>query len=206
MHAVGPCEASPGLLAGCCGPTRVSWQWPSIRIAGQYYVGPRGSSAWQPAMLLMGQCKKNVLNIAAYNWPMREHVQHFVMGLYEYMHLLQRLGPRCFFRGIQLYCTWVLPTTMTMYATWAHERALVKSDRTQGAPTRRSTQWEGPVRTWKNAAACRELTSGDRRWCRGRICQDMERNRPCKGHSHAHRDGFVGAPDPSQARYSGVCE
>ena len=61
----------------------------------------------------------NVLNVTAYNWPVREHVQNFVMGPYGYMHLLQRLGPRCFFRGIRLYCRWVLPTTMTMYATWA---------------------------------------------------------------------------------------
>ena len=66
----------------------------------------------------------NVLNVTAYNWPMREHVQNFVMGPYRYMHLLQRLGPRCFFRGIRLYCGWVLPTTMTMYATWALRRAL----------------------------------------------------------------------------------
>ena len=123
-------KASPGLLAGCCGPTRVSWQRPSIRIAGQYYAGPRGSSAWQPIMLLMGQCKKNVLNIAAYNWPMREHVQHFVMGLYEYMRLLQRLGPRCFFRGIRLYCTWVLPTTTTMYATRAQAHRVRAKSRT----------------------------------------------------------------------------
>jgi hypothetical protein len=50
---------------------------------------------------------------------MQEHVQHFVMGPYEYMHLLLRLGPRCFFRGIQLYYTWVLLTTTTIYATWA---------------------------------------------------------------------------------------
>ena len=44
------------------------------------------------------------------------------MDPYEYMHLLQRLGPHCFFRGIRLYCTWVLPTTTTMYATWAPPR------------------------------------------------------------------------------------
>jgi hypothetical protein len=61
----------------------------------------------------------NVLNVTVYNWPMREHIQRFVMGPYKYMHLLQRLGPCCFFQGIQLYCTWVLPSTMTMYATWA---------------------------------------------------------------------------------------
>src|SRR5947208_3410290 len=46
-------------------------------------------------------------------------MQHFVMGPYEYMHLLQRLGPRCFFRGVRLYCTWVLPTNTAIYATWA---------------------------------------------------------------------------------------
>src|SRR5437588_2205974 len=61
----------------------------------------------------------NVLNVTVYNWPMREHIQHFVMGPYKYMHLLQRLGPCCFFQGIRLYYTWVLPSTTTMYATWA---------------------------------------------------------------------------------------
>ena len=61
----------------------------------------------------------NVLNVTAYDWPMQEHVQHFIMGPYEYMGLLQRLGPRCFFRGIQLYCTWVLLTITAIHATWA---------------------------------------------------------------------------------------
>jgi hypothetical protein len=54
-------------------------------------------------------------------------MQRFVMGPYEYMHLLQRLGPCCFFQGIRLYCTWVLPSTTTMYATWARMSACMKA-------------------------------------------------------------------------------
>ena len=33
--------------------------------------------------------------------------------------LLLKLGPCCFFRYTRPICMWVLPTTMTMYATWA---------------------------------------------------------------------------------------
>jgi hypothetical protein len=51
-------KACPWFLAGFCGPTRVSWQRLIIRIAGQYYVGPRGSPVRQPAMLFMGQCNQ----------------------------------------------------------------------------------------------------------------------------------------------------
>ena len=51
-------KACPWFLAGCYRPTRVSWQWPSICIPGQYYVGPRSSPVRQPTMLLMGQCNQ----------------------------------------------------------------------------------------------------------------------------------------------------
>jgi hypothetical protein len=35
------------------------------------------------------------------------------------MHLPPKVGPHWFFQYIRLNCTWVLPTTTTMYATWA---------------------------------------------------------------------------------------
>ena len=35
------------------------------------------------------------------------------------MHFWLKLGPCCFFRNLWLICMWVLPTTMTMYTTWA---------------------------------------------------------------------------------------